>query len=42
MQAGMQANKFANVIDHTGNITDFNKMQRKVSIFPQDSKETSS
>ena len=41
MQAGMQANQFANVIDRAGNITNFVGNHRDKSFFfSQDSKET--
>ena len=41
MQAGTQANQFANVIDHTGNITNFvGNRGGKSFFFSQDSKET--
>ena len=41
IQAGMQANQFANVIDRAGNVTNFvgNRGGKSLS-FSQDSKET--
>ena len=43
MQAGMQANQFASLIDYcTGNITKFTKNHGGKFLFSQDSKETCS
>ena len=42
VQAGMQANQFASVIDCTGNITNFTESRADISFFSQDSKGTCS